>query len=244
MGADAPELAAALAAALDLPRVLRFAEVESTMDAAHAVAAAGAPAGTLVLADAQRAGRGRGGKAWRSAPGAGLWLTLIERPSDTVALGVLSLRVGLRLAPVLERWAEGPVRLKWPNDLFVGAGKLAGVLVETRWRGARPDWVAIGIGINLRRPDVDVASAALRDADPTTVLAEVIPAVRAAAWAEGPLTDRERAEFASRDLALGQRIAQPAHGLVRGVAASGELLVETAEGLTPVRSGSLIFATP
>ena len=231
-----------LARQLDLPRVEARPVVDSTMDVAHALAADGAPAGTLVLAEAQQAGRGRVGKRWQSESGAGLWLTLVERPRDASALGVLSLRIGLRLAPVLERWTVGSVRLKWPNDLFVGAGKLAGVLVETRWRGTAPDWVAIGLGINLRAPAGPFAGAALRDADPGEVLAEVIPALRAAAFAEGPLSDAEVADFASRDLALGQRIAEPADGRVRGIAPSGELLVETAAGVTPVRSGSLIFA--
>lgn len=229
---------------LDLPRVDAHEAVGSTMDEAHALAATGAPAGTLVLAASQRTGRGRAGKSWQSAPGAGLWLTLIERPRDASALGVLSLRVGLRLAPVLERWTDAPVRLKWPNDLFVGAGKLAGVLVETRWRGVAPDWVAIGVGINLRPPiDGTITASHLNAADPIAVLAEVIPALRAAAFAEGPLSDAEVAEFASRDLALGQRIAQPADGRVRGIAPSGELLVDTGAGLTAVRSGSLIFAS-
>ena len=58
-------------------------------------AAEGAPAGTLILADAQTAGRGRLGRRWQSEAGAGVWLTLIERPRDGGALDVLSLRVGL-----------------------------------------------------------------------------------------------------------------------------------------------------
>src|SRR6185436_16510341 len=98
----------------------------------------GAPAGTVVLADAQRGGRGRGGRRWASPPGVGVWLTLVERPADHAALEVLSLRLGLHAAAAVERFAArgggGPVRLKWPNDLYVGEGKLAGVLVEVRWR--------------------------------------------------------------------------------------------------------------
>ena len=66
-------------------------------------AAEGAPAGTLVVADAQTAGRGRSGRTWTSERGAGVWLTLIERPRDVDALDVLSLRVGLALAPALDR---------------------------------------------------------------------------------------------------------------------------------------------
>lgn len=233
--------AVALAARLDLPRVEPFAAVSSTMDAAHALAAAGAPAGTLVLADEQTAGRGRSGRVWDSAPGAGLWMTIIERPRIADGIGVLSLRVGLRIAPVLERWASSPVRLKWPNDLFVDGRKLAGVLIEARWRGPRPDWVAIGLGVNLVAPH-SVTAAALQEASAEEVLAEVVPALRAAAFASGPLAADELAAFARRDLAAGQRVSLPVDGLVRGISPDGELLVETDTGITPHRAGSLVFA--
>jgi len=231
-----------LATRLGLPAVEALGAVESTMDAAHALAARGAAAGTLVIAEEQRSGRGRGGRAWSSAPGAGLWLTLIERPRTADGLDVLSLRVGLHLAPVLERWTESGIRLKWPNDLFVGARKLAGVLIEARWRGAHPDWVAIGIGINLVVPGDQPQATALVHAGAESVLAEVVPALRAAAFARGALTAAELAEFARRDLAVGQRVSLPEDGLVRGISAQGELLVETPAGLVPHRAGSLVFA--
>lgn len=237
--------AEALARRLDLPHVVAAGEVTSTMDRAHEAAATGAPAGTLVVAEAQRVGRGREGRPWVSRPGAGLWLTLVERPADSSAVAALSLRVGLRLAPVLERWSAEPVRLKWPNDLFVGAGKLAGVLVEARWRGDRLEWVAIGLGVNLASPgEVGAPTAHLADADPLAVLASVVPAVRAAAAAVGPLAEPEREAFARRDLAHGRAIVGPAVGTARGIAPSGALLVETAAGVTAQPSGSLIFAAP
>jgi BirA family biotin operon repressor/biotin-[acetyl-CoA-carboxylase] ligase len=82
------------------------------MDVAHRLAASGAPAGTLVIANEQTAGRGRGGKSWQSSPETGLWLTLIERPADTSGLDVLSIRVGLAAAESLDRFAPEPIRLK------------------------------------------------------------------------------------------------------------------------------------
>ena len=148
-GHDGPSLARRLG----LPRVEAYAALASTMDEAHQLAAVGAPAGTMVVAESQTRGRGREGRRWLSRPGAGLWVTMIERPSDAEAVAALSLRVGLALAPALEPWSDGAVALKWPNDLFVGEGKLAGVLVEARWRGDRPDWVAVGVGVNLVAPE-------------------------------------------------------------------------------------------
>lgn len=232
---------AAIATELGLPRVAGYASVASTMDVAHALAADGAAAGTLVISEAQTAGRGRAGRVWHSRPGDGLWMTLIERPRAPNALEVLSLRVGLHLAPVLERWTSAPIRLKWPNDLYVGTRKLAGVLIEARWRGAHPDWVAIGLGINLIPPASLPDAVGLDGATAAEVLAEVLPAVRAAAFASGPLSSRELDDFAQRDLAVGQRVSLPADGLVRGISAAGELLLETPAGVAPFRAGSLVF---
>ena len=132
-GASAIELCATLG----LPRVELLESTTSTLDVAHRLAGEGAPAGTLVIANEQTAGRGRGGKSWQSSPGAGLWITLIERPADTSGLGVLSLRIGLAAAEALDRFAPEPIRLKWPNDLYIDRAKLAGVLVEARWRERR-----------------------------------------------------------------------------------------------------------
>lgn len=240
----------ALARALDVPRVVATTHVDSTMDAAHALAADGAPAGTLVLAEEQVRGRGRSGKAWLSAPRAGVWMTLIERPRNGDALEVLSLRVGLALAPALERWVPRAIQLKWPNDLLVDGRKLAGVLIEARWRDARPDWVCIGVGINLAGPASaatapgDVAAfAALSAADPVEVLSECLPALRAASFAQGALRDSELVAFAARDVAFGCTIAEPAAGTARGISASGELLVETVGGVTSCRAGSLVLAS-
>ncbi len=235
--------ATALARVLALPQVSTHAQLTSTMDFAHALATQGAPAGSLVLAEEQTAGRGRAGRAWSSTWGAGIWMTLLERPRVGTGLDVLSLRIGLRLAPVLERWSDGPIQLKWPNDLYVRQRKLAGILVEARWRGPQPEWVAIGLGINLLPPSDRADAASLGGATPLEVLAESVPAVRAAAFATGPLTDAELAEFATRDFAVGRRVSQPAEGTVRGVSPTGELLVETPDGVAAFRAGSLVLAS-
>lgn len=235
-----------LRARLGLPRVEWRAEVGSTLDLAHEVAAEGAPAGTLIIADAQTSGRGRQGRRWHSAPGAGLWITLIERPADASMLDVLSLRIGLALAPVLDDFAEGPVRLKWPNDLFVGERKLGGILVEARWRAGEPEWVAIGVGINLRAPSAEPRAIGLRaGVDRMALLERVVPALRAAAAKTGRLEPDEVAAFASRDLAAGRRCSQPAAGVVQGIDGSGALLVtvgwEGSPRVAAFRAGSLVL---
>jgi BirA family transcriptional regulator, biotin operon repressor / biotin---[acetyl-CoA-carboxylase] ligase len=214
----------------------------STLDVAHRIAGDGAPAGTLVIANEQTAGRGRGGKSWQSSRGAGIWLTLIERPVDTSGLGVLSLRVGLAAAQALDRFAAEPIRLKWPNDLYTDLGKLAGILVEARWREQSLEWVSIGLGVNVQPPE-ELAHAARLEPGTTRldVLGELIPALRTATRSSGPLRADEREEFNARDLARGKACIEPAIGRVAGISPTGELLVAMADSVIPFRSGSLVL---
>ena len=229
---------------LGVPRVAVYTSLASTMDVAHALAAEGAPAGTLVLADHQTAGRGRGGRSWQSEAGAGIWLTLIERPQDAHAVEVLALRVGLRAALVLDRFAGGCVGLKWPNDLYLAGRKLAGVLIEARWQDGAPTWVAIGVGINVRVPpslhgDAASLEPGTRRAD---ILAALIPELRGAAAVRGVLTADEVAEFARRDIARGRECTAPGAGRVEGVAATGEIMIVHQGVARGYRSGSLVLA--
>lgn len=233
--------AEALADRLGVPHVALFSRVGSTMDEAHALASAGALAGTLVLADEQTAGRGRAGKRW-SSPHRGIWLTLVERPQDPASMEVLSLRVGLCAAQALDAFTAEPIRLKWPNDLYVDRGKLAGVLVEARWRGERLDWVAIGFGLNVEPPPEHPEAAGLEPGSSRVhVLEALVPELHAAAAAHGPLTADELDEYAARDLARSRRCTEPVRGIVRGISPAGELLVELADSVVRIRSGSLVL---
>jgi BirA family biotin operon repressor/biotin-[acetyl-CoA-carboxylase] ligase len=237
------ESAQSLRARLGVPEVVLLESTPSTLDVAHERASGGAPAGTLVLADRQTAGRGRAGRRWTSEPGAGIWLTLVERPGAGDALGALPLRLGMHAARVLDRFAEAPVRLKWPNDLQVGGRKLAGILVEARWRDGAVDWIAVGLGVNVRAPaDVPHAAGLARAASRLEPLAALVPALHAAASTEGPLSGAELAEYASRDAARGRRCVEPLQGTVQGITAEGELVIDTGGATALARAGSLRFA--
>ena len=233
--------AEALAISLSLPKVVVLDEVPSTMDVAGELAEAGAPAGTLVLADAQLSGRGRAGRRWESPKGEGIWLTLLERLNDADALDVLSLRIGLRVAAALDRFSPAPVGLKWPNDIYLPAGKLGGMLVESRWRGQRPEWTAIGIGINVRGTGHPGGATLGAGVSRLEVLGELVPQVRAAAVARGRLTSAELSDFAARDVAVGRKCREPWVGRVAGIASDGALLIETDHGVKRILDGSLIF---
>jgi BirA family biotin operon repressor/biotin-[acetyl-CoA-carboxylase] ligase len=211
------------------------------MDEAHALAAAGAAAGTTVLAEVQTAGRGRNGRQWVS-PRRGIWLTLVERPTDAAALDVLSLRVGLAAARALDQFTAEPIRLKWPNDLYVDGRKLAGTLVEARWRGEHADWVAIGLGVNMEPPDGELQAAALDAGSSRTDVLEVLMAeLRGAASVAGALTRDELDEYEGRDMARGRTCSEPLRGRVVGIAPTGELLIELADSIVRVRAGSLVL---
>lgn len=227
-----------------MPHVEIHQSVTSTLDVAHAIASS-VPAGTLVLADEQTAGRGTQGRRWTSRAGDGIWLGLIERPSDIRALDVLSLRCGLYAAEALDDLATASIDVKWPNDLYVTGRKLAGVLIETRWRGASAEWVAIGFGLNVVAPPLETAIGLARGATRLEALGRLAPALRRAARAQGHLTDDELARWSRRDIARGRRIAAPAHGTVAGISRTGELLVLGTDGAEArYRSGTLTFAEP
>jgi BirA family biotin operon repressor/biotin-[acetyl-CoA-carboxylase] ligase len=126
-----------------------FSTIGSTNDEAKAFAEKGAPHGTLVVADEQSQGRGRSDRQWHTEQGSGLALSLILRPvsvasadSTLTVLGALAVVESLTNLGV-EAW------IKWPNDVIVSDGKLAGVLVETSWLGNEMDYAIMGIGVNV-----------------------------------------------------------------------------------------------
>jgi BirA family biotin operon repressor/biotin-[acetyl-CoA-carboxylase] ligase len=132
----------------------RYDSVASTMDVASRLAQFGARERTAVVSTEQTAGRGRDGRPWQAAAGSAVFATLILRPPVAAQrLSTLPLVAGVAVAEVIERVSGGTVWLKWPNDVWLevddGAAKLAGILVSSTLRGARVDYVLIGVGINV-----------------------------------------------------------------------------------------------
>src|SRR5262249_7217250 len=130
--------------------VVRCGRVESTQPIAFAIAADGAPDGSVVIADSQAAGRGRRGRVWHDEPGASLLVSIVLRPRvEPARLRTLSLTAGIAVAEALERATGLAARLKWPNDVLVDSKKIAGILLESRLSATLPAVVALGIGVNL-----------------------------------------------------------------------------------------------
>jgi BirA family biotin operon repressor/biotin-[acetyl-CoA-carboxylase] ligase len=135
-----------------------FPSTESTNTLLLEAAANGAPEGTVYLADAQTAGRGRGGNTWHSTPGAsgepaGLYLSVLAKPSLHLREALwISLATGLAAQSAILATTGLAIDLRWPNDLLHDDKKLGGILVET---AIEPDadatlrYAVIGIGINI-----------------------------------------------------------------------------------------------
>jgi len=127
--------------------------VTSTMDLAAERAAAGEPAGLVVVAEEQTHGRGRHGRRWDAPGGTSLLFTVLVRPPlPLVQDERLSARVAERVAGAMARLTGLEVTIKEPNDLLVDGRKLAGILLQSRIEGQRLDYLLIGIGINVNIP--------------------------------------------------------------------------------------------
>jgi BirA family biotin operon repressor/biotin-[acetyl-CoA-carboxylase] ligase len=129
-------------------QVLWFAEVGSTNDIAATLADRGEAEGTVVIADAQSAGRGRHGRTWASPPGAGLYMSALMRPSAH-AVGLLTIAAGVALADGIQAATGLQPQLKWPNDVYIDGRKLAGILAEAGTSASGVQHVVLGCGINL-----------------------------------------------------------------------------------------------
>jgi BirA family biotin operon repressor/biotin-[acetyl-CoA-carboxylase] ligase len=144
-------------------RLVMLEAVDSTNTVARRLAVEEAAAdGTLVVAARQEAGRGRRGNPWESPPG-NLYSSMVLRPDCTIAeatqlsfvaaLAVYDM-IGSVGPPGLEAWC------KWPNDVYIGGGKVAGILLECEGTAGVPDFVILGIGVNIDSHPQDTAYAA------------------------------------------------------------------------------------
>lgn len=133
-----------------------LAETGSTSSDLAALARAGAPEGTVVVADHQAAGRGRLDRTWLSPPGTGIAVSMLFRPSPVPAAHWpwLPLLTGVAVAGAVRTVSGISPGLKWPNDVVLGGGKLAGILAEVVPEGAGA--VVVGVGLNVSTTAADL----------------------------------------------------------------------------------------
>ena len=127
-----------------------FESLDSTNTYLKKRAAGGAPEGTVVIANAQTAGRGRMGRSFASAPGLGIYLSMLLRP-DAEAECVQSLTAGTAVAVcrAVERVCGIAPGIKWINDLFLKGKKICGILCESSVKSGSAEYVVLGIGLNV-----------------------------------------------------------------------------------------------
>jgi len=194
---------------------------DSTSAQARALALAGAPHGTLVTAGEQRAGRGRQGRTWSAPPGRALLLSLVLREWPPL----LPIAGAVAVADV----AGARATIKWPNDVLLDGGKLAGVLAEGRHQEG---WAVLGIGLNVA---VDVAELPDELRDRAASLSLAPEAIEPTLFALLRALERRLAQptadllidYRARDALAGREVRWThGAGIARGVDEAGRLLVE------------------
>jgi BirA family biotin operon repressor/biotin-[acetyl-CoA-carboxylase] ligase len=251
-----------LLATRDLGQTLHFyEEIDSTNDRAKELAEDGAVHGEAVIAELQRAGRGRRGRTWSSPAGRNLYLSVVLRPElPPTRAPELTLVAALAVCDALRK-AGVDAGIKWPNDVMAGGKKIAGILTEL---SAEPDhvhWVVLGVGVNLnaRREDFP---AALRD-EATSVLIERGQAAPRALFTAALLLSLEqwldvhqdegfdaiREAWRTRSVTLGRTVMvrmgdRDIEGVAEDLDASGALLVRTSSGVERVMTGDVVLLRP
>jgi BirA family biotin operon repressor/biotin-[acetyl-CoA-carboxylase] ligase len=217
---------------------------DSTNARARELASAGAPDGTIVTATEQSAGRGRQGRTWSAPPGKALLLSAIVRDlSKRDAL--LPLAVPVAVAEACDEFAGVRCGIKWPNDVWVGGRKLAGILLEGR---PQEGWAVIGIGLNVGTA-ADEFPEELRDTATSLVIeggadpgVEVVLAAVLAALDRrlSDPSDSILAAWRERDLLLAKDVRwNGGEGTAAGLDDTGALLVDTESGRVALDAGEV-----
>jgi BirA family biotin operon repressor/biotin-[acetyl-CoA-carboxylase] ligase len=225
-------------------------------------AADGAPEGTVLVAEEQRAGRGRLGRRWVSPPRSSIMVSVLLRPARVPPSqrGWLPLLAGVAAATAVRATTAVPAGLKWPNDLLVGERKLAGILAEQSG-----DAIVVGLGLNVSTTEAELpdtgpgapsATSLLMEGatglDRTALLAAVLEEFARwyQAWSRTePPGDPEasglRAAYRELSTTIGRhvRVERPAGqlttGRATGVDAAGRLIVAGPDGTEAVSAGDV-----
>jgi BirA family biotin operon repressor/biotin-[acetyl-CoA-carboxylase] ligase len=246
----------------DLGQVIEwYEELGSTSDRAKELADQGADHGTVVVAEAQTAGRGRRGRTWVSPPRRNLYFSVVLRSDLPPARAPeLTLVASIALCDAL-RHAGVDAGIKWPNDLLASGKKIGGILTELAAEPDRVHWVVLGAGINVNARAEDFPDE-LRGEATSVLLERGQPAPRAlfAAACFTALeewTDRHAEEgfapmreaWRERSVTLGREVLVKADGReIAGTAEdideSGALLVRTRAGVERVLAGDVTLVRP
>lgn len=235
---------------LERLEVLEVVEVVDSTNSRVLGRAGGRARFLACLAEFQSAGRGRRGRAWLVAPGAGVCLSVGGTlPLPPAALAGLPLAVGTAVANALGDLGVPEIRLKWPNDIVWAGRKLGGVLIELRGESEGPSQLAVGIGLNQRLSARASEAIAAAGGLPAGDLAEACggePPSRtavAAAVLESVVTTLDRFQSTGLEPFLDDwRRLDALHGVEVVAAGDGHSLSGIARGVD--RLGALLIEDP
>jgi len=237
--------------------VLYFDETDSTNTEAKKAAEAGAPHGTLAVADYQSMGKGRRGRSWTSPHGVGIWMSIMIRPNlHPSCASMLTLVAALAVADGIKKVCGLDSKIKWPNDIVVNGKKVCGILTEMSTELDCINYVVTGIGINANTGEFpedirDVATSLLLETGERVKRSQLIAAVMEAfeqyygRFMENEnmsgLLEEYNSLLANRDNMV--RVLAPGSeytGTALGIDETGELLVRMESGeLRRVLSGEV-----
>lgn len=222
-------------------------QLESTQILAKSLADQGAVHGTVVIADQQTGGKGTKGRSWHSPAGTGIWMSLIIRPEfGPREAAQLTLAAAVAIARAFRKNGIDAA-IKWPNDIYLGGKKLAGILTEMQAEQDYIQHIVLGIGININQtateiaPDIRHKATSLRiETDKEWNRQELVHLI----WKEfeevySLYTKRGfqviRDEWMQYALRLGHRVKATAPSAVfeavfKGIGEDGELLLENDDG--------------
>jgi BirA family transcriptional regulator, biotin operon repressor / biotin---[acetyl-CoA-carboxylase] ligase len=225
------------------PRV-HYRSTDSTNERARELAAAGAPHGTVVTADRQSAGRGRQGRPWSAPPRSSVLMSLVVRDLHE-GHGLLPLAAAVAACEATESVAPVECAIKWPNDVWIGRRKLAGILIEGR---AQEGWAVVGIGLNVATAREEfpeelrdtATSLRIERGSPPEVEVVLSALVEALDRRLGDRPEEVIAAWRSRDALRGERVRwRGGEGTAAGIDAAGALLVETEAGTVALDAGEV-----
>lgn len=228
--------------------------LDSTNNRARALAAAGAPHGTAVMAEFQTGGRGRRGRTFFSPARSGVWISYILRPACTPEeASLITSMAAVAAARAVERVAGAPVGIKWVNDLYMNGKKFCGILSEAGMgmEAGQLDHVVVGIGVNTAVMDfppelaqiaTSVGNETGRAPDRNRLAAEIgnelealLPQLKSGGFLE---ENRRRSVVLGREvLVLAGERQYPAKA--EAIDERGRLVVRTAEGFSALDYGEV-----
>ena len=233
----------------NVPQVEVHESLPSTNERARELARDRAAPFSVVIAEAQTAGKGRSGKRWDSPAGMGLWLSFLLSVRSAGEATLVPILVGIAVARAIETVCPTSAPgIKWPNDVELNGRKVSGILCEGEGVGT----LVVGIGINVRQSEGDFAptlhgrAISLEAAGCRVDRGELARALLAEARLvldplPGLLDDGLRRELGRRDTLIGRMVSTDTglEGRALGISSDGALLVEVDGVSTKVRAGSI-----